>query len=296
MRGLAPAKVNLSLFLGGVRKDGRHELVTVFESVSLADEVSVSLSVDGGRDQVVCPGVSGPNLVSSALAALRQRGWDAPPVRVEIVKRIPVAAGLGGGSADAACLLRLADGVAPLPAGLDLSSLASSLGADVPSQLEPGLSLGTGAGDVVAAREPLEAHAFLIVPQSFGLSTAAVYAEADRLGLGRSGEELEAALDDLCGALAPGARLPSSLMVNDLEPATISLASVVGDALEAVRSCGAEEAFVCGSGPTVAGLWWGPDAASRADVAAAALSARFPGVTAATPAIHSFRHNSDVRR
>src|SRR5215471_2087902 len=108
---LAPGKVNLSLFLGPTRADGRHELVTLFESVSLADELIVD--TDAERDEVICPGVPEPNLVSSAIAGLRERGWDAPAVRIEIKKRIPIAAGMGGGSADAAAALRVASELAP---------------------------------------------------------------------------------------------------------------------------------------------------------------------------------------
>ncbi len=150
-RELAPAKVNLCLFLGGPRADGRHELVTLFESVSLFDELRLEVLSTGG-DEVVCAGVEGPNLAEAALRELRARGWSAPPVRIEIVKRIPVAAGLGGGSADAAAALRLAGALSPLPPGL-ADELARHLGADVPSQLQPGVTLGTGAGELV---EPLK--------------------------------------------------------------------------------------------------------------------------------------------
>ena len=97
LEAFAPGKVNLCLFLGPVRADGRHELVTLFESVSLADSISVE-AAPGPADEVVCPGVEGPNLVGSALAGLRERGWRAPPVRVAIEKRIPVAGGMGGTS------------------------------------------------------------------------------------------------------------------------------------------------------------------------------------------------------
>ena len=113
-RALAPAKVNLGLFLGGRRApDGRHELVTVMQSISLADELTLQAARDGAeQDELVCSGVPGPpqaNLAAAALAAFRARaGWDAPPMRLTILKRIPVAAGLGGGSADAAATLRLA--------------------------------------------------------------------------------------------------------------------------------------------------------------------------------------------
>ena len=103
----APAKLNLCLYLGPRRDDGLHELCSLFEPLALADLIEVS---EAERDEVICPGVEGENLAARALAALRERGWERPPLRVEIEKRVPVAAGLGGGSADAAAVLRLAAG------------------------------------------------------------------------------------------------------------------------------------------------------------------------------------------
>src|SRR5438874_11428211 len=153
LRALAPGKINLCLFVGGSLADGRHQLVTLFESVSLADEVEISTRAALG-DEVVCPGVDGANIVSQALAALREREWHAPPVRVEIHKRIPVAGGMGGGSADAAATLRLAERLAPVPPQV-IDMLAAQLGADVPSQLQPGLAIGTGAGQIVEPVWPL---------------------------------------------------------------------------------------------------------------------------------------------
>src|SRR5271167_4308485 len=111
-RALAPAKVNLGLFLGPIRaEDSRHELVTVMQSISLADELTLEPAAAGAvKDELICPAVAGPpeeNLAAAALRAFRSRtGWDGPPVRLAIVKRIPVAAGLAGGSADAAATLR----------------------------------------------------------------------------------------------------------------------------------------------------------------------------------------------
>lgn len=286
----APAKVNLCLFLGGRREDGRHELVTLFDSVSLADKLSLTvLAGDSGprSDQVLCPGVPEPNLVSSALAGLRSRGWDAPPVRIEVLKRIPVAAGMGGGSADAAAALRLAVEIAP-GRPEEVSALAAQLGADVPSQLVPGLVLGTGAGEIVQPFAPLCAHAFVIAPQPFALSTAAVYAEADRLGLARDSGDVEERYNRLVASLAPGARLPGALLVNDLEPAAVSLCPAIVPALRSIRGAGAENVFVCGSGPTVAGVFWGPDARDRANAAVATLGAKFPGAQSALPVTAEF--------
>lgn len=276
------AKVNLCLFLGGPRPDGRHRLVTVFESVGLTDRLVIT-PVSSGPDEVICPGVSGANLVADALSGLRAAGWSAPPVRVEIEKRIPVAAGLGGGSADAAAMLRYAPRLSPMPIAA-LEAIAARLGADVPSQLDPGPSLGTGAGEVVAPVDKLEAHGLLVVPQPFGLSTADVYREADRLGLARSTDELAALRADLETIVTatehPPQRLPERLIVNDLQAASLSLAPQIGAALESARAAGAAHALVCGSGPTVIGVFWGPDGFHRAQSGSRQLCRRFPGATA----------------
>jgi 4-diphosphocytidyl-2-C-methyl-D-erythritol kinase len=281
LRTQAPGKVNLCLYLGGVRDDRRHELVTVFESVSLADTVTLT-TLESGADEVVCPGVEGDNLAGAALAGLRELGWDAPPVRIEIDKRVPVAAGMGGGSADAAATLRLARTLLGIDEGR-LFRLAQQLGADVPGQLVPGVSLGLDAGDLVEQVAPLAPHAIVIVPLPMALSTPAVFREADRLGLARREEHLVWDLAHLSGWLRHGARLPVDLMVNDLEPAARSLCPMIGDALAALRDAGSDAAFVCGSGPTCAGLWWG-DSLSVATQAACRLGARFPLSTAVSPA------------
>lgn len=278
----AYAKVNLCLFLGAPREDGRHELVTLFESVLLLDELVITPG-RSGRDEVVCAGVSGPNLVTDAIAGLRAAGWRAPPVRVEIEKRIPVAAGMGGGSADAAALLRHAPRLAPLPPAA-LNEIAVGLGADVPSQLDPGTSLGTGAGEIVRPIAELAGHAFLVLPQPFPLSTAEVYREADRLGLPRPADDLaslRAELETVVGRRhGEPAVLPERLIANDLQPAALSLRPEIGAALELARTEGAEQALVCGSGPTVIGIFWGQDDFNRAHVASKKLRGRFPGAAA----------------
>lgn len=289
---LAPAKVNLCLFLGGPRADGRHELFTLLESVSLADELELqTLDVLGSEDQVRCPDVDGPNLVASALRGLRAGGWAGPPVAIEIAKRIPVAAGMGGGSADAAAALRLADSLVPVPRELR-DQVAAALGADVPSQVVPGLAVGAGAGEVIESVAPLGPHAFLVLPQPFGLSTAEVYREADRLGLARSAAQLEsagAALRDAVGSgSSPGGEPPSELLVNDLEHAALSLRPEIEEALDAARYAGADQVMVSGSGPTVLGVYWGDDGAARASIGAVSLAGRYPGATTAVPVDSSF--------
>jgi 4-diphosphocytidyl-2-C-methyl-D-erythritol kinase len=263
----APAKLNLGLYLGRARSDGLHELCSLFEPLALADLLRIE---EAERDEVVCPGVEGENLAARALAALRERGWDAPPLRVEIEKRTPVAAGLGGGSADAAAVLRLAaGGVRPLsgidpqrtntPPGVvaDLPEIAAELGADVPSQLRPALALVRGAGERI---EPLPApaeHAVLLLPGGGGLSTKDVFDEADRLGLGRDESALDEIADQLRAAAGAGASplTYAHLLVNDLEPAARSLRPDIGEALDALKNAGAPAVFLSGSGPTCVGLF-----------------------------------------
>lgn len=260
----APAKLNLCLYLGRARDDGLHELCSLFEPLALADLITVT---PAERDEVICPGVEGENLAAKALAALRERGWEREPLRVEIEKRVPVAAGLGGGSGDAAAILRLAAGEVA-----DLPELAETLGADVPSQLRPALALVRGAGEhVFPLPDPVE-HAAVLLPGGGGLSTAAVFAEADRLGLGRAPEELDDLAERLrrvAGAGASPLDYPE-LLVNDLEPAARSLRPDIGEALDELRGAGAPVTILSGSGPTAVGLF--PDLAA-AQAAAEKLDA-----------------------
>jgi 4-diphosphocytidyl-2-C-methyl-D-erythritol kinase len=254
----APAKLNLCLYLGARRDDGLHELCSLFEPLALGDRIEVR---EAAEDEVICAGVEGENLALRALRALREHGWESPPLRIEIEKRTPVAAGLGGGSADAAAVLRLAAGEVA-----DLEQIAAALGADVPSQLTPALSLVRGAGEgVELLPEPAE-HAVVLLPDGGGLGTAAVFAEADRLGLGRPAAEL----DELAARLREAAGAGSSpfayaeLLVNDLEPAARSLRPAIGAALDALRDAGAPLALLTGSGPTAFGLFESLGAAREA--------------------------------
>lgn len=256
----APAKLNLCLYVGPVRDDGLHELRSLFCPLALSDRIAVTSS-DSERDEVICDGVEEPNLAATALAALRTRGWRSPPLRVEIDKRIPIAAGLGGGSADAAAVLRLADGEVE-----GLSELARNLGADVPFQLEPGFALVSGAGERVQALRAPASLGVVLIPFRHGLSAGEVYAEADRMGLGRSAGSLEEIANDLRGAAGGGASPLDyrELLVNDLEAAAISLRPQISDALAVLLKTGAEAAFVTGSGPTAVGLFADVVAADRA--------------------------------
>lgn len=261
MRVLAPAKLNLCLYLGPRRGNGLHELCSLFEPLTLADRIAVR---EAERDAVLCPGVEGENLAARALAALREGGWRHPPIEIEIEKRIPVAAGLGGGSADAAAVLRFAAGHGDFLSRSgkksppsDLGEIAAGLGADVPSQLALALALVRGAGEEVERLPRPALHAVVLLPGGGGLGTAEVFAEADRLGLGRPAEELDALAGRLRAAAGAGASPLSypELLVNDLEPAALSLRPAIGDALESLHAAGASLALMTGSGPTAFGVF-----------------------------------------
>jgi 4-diphosphocytidyl-2-C-methyl-D-erythritol kinase len=274
----APAKLNLCLYLGPRRPDGLHEICSLTDALTLSDRIVIG---DARRDEVRCDGVDGPNLAERALEALRQRGWSRPPLSIEIEKRIPIAAGLGGGSADAAAVLRLARDEVN-----DLEGLAAEIGADVPAQLDPGRALVRGAGERVDRLARSAEYAVLLIPASSGLATADVYAEADRLGLGRDGSELEALGARLRDA-ADGGASPLTyleLLENDLQAAALSLRPEIGDAIRALESVGAARALITGSGPTAFGLF--PDKAI-ADRAAASLPPRYADAVVAAPG--SFR-------
>jgi 4-diphosphocytidyl-2-C-methyl-D-erythritol kinase len=306
-RALAPAKINLGLFVGPVREsDGRHELVSAMQSISLADELTLEAAPAGGDvDEVLCPGVSladGENLAARALRAFRaSTGWRAPPLRLSIVKRIPVAAGLGGGSADAAATLRLARHASGLGDEQLLRKLAAELGADVPAQVAPGRWLASGAGERLQELAPWRSRfGVLVLPMAAALSTAAVYAEADRLGLGCARAALAERHKELRAAFAHGAPLPAAreLLHNDLQRAAVSLCPQIADALGEAREAGAELAMVSGSGPTVLGLF-GPTSFAHAgrapegalvlaQAAAASLAEREPAPIFAAPVEGTF--------
>ena len=260
LRELAYAKLNLVLHVGSPREDGMHPICSLMASIELADELTATPR-DSGPDTVICPDVPGHNLAARALADFRSRaGGQLPPLELTIDKRIPLAAGLGGGSADAAAALRLANELAGGPlTGEELLGLAADLGSDVPSQLDPRHALVQGVGGQV---EPLELPPLtaVLVPDAEGLSTATVYAELDRIDGARDKLDAEP-LRDL--AAAPAAELAAGLE-NDLQAAALSLRPELAATLGRLRSEGALGAAVSGSGPTCFGLFDDPAAAESA--------------------------------
>jgi 4-diphosphocytidyl-2-C-methyl-D-erythritol kinase len=262
LRERAYAKLNLVLHVGPPRDDGMHPICSLMASIDLADELIASPRESGG-DSVDSREVPGENLARRALAAFRARaGADLPPLELRIDKRIPVAAGLGGGSADAAAALRIANELTGRPLGHEqLLRLAAELGSDVPSQVDPRHAFVHGVGERVEALV-LPRVAVVLIPDPDGLSTAAVYAELDRLG-GWRGELDPSSLRRLAGAH------PTELaaaLENDLQPAALSLRPELEGRLGALRDAGALGAAVTGSGPTCFGLF--PDRRAAEEAAA----------------------------
>jgi 4-diphosphocytidyl-2-C-methyl-D-erythritol kinase len=319
LRALAPAKINLGLFAGPLRADRRHEIVTVMQSISLADELVLARAREarseeprGGRgdargeqrpagtggagdargDEVICPGVDASvNLAALALARFRAAfHWDAPPLRLSIAKRVPIAGGLGGGSADAAAALRLASAAfARVVADSVLLDLAASLGADVPAQVRPGRFLARGSGELLEELAPPAPFGVLVLPLAASLRTPEVYAHADRLRPPRSSAELAQKAAALREALRDGASLPPfELLANDLEAAAISLCPAISHALALARETGCDHALLSGSGPTVLGLFDGASGPERAQAAAQRLAPRNPPAYAAVPVAAPF--------
>jgi 4-diphosphocytidyl-2-C-methyl-D-erythritol kinase len=260
----ARAKINLCLFVGPPRGDGRHEVVTLMDSLTLYDDVRIDTEAPGlAADEVVCPGVEGPNLAADALHAFReQTGWDGAPVRLEIDKRIPVAGGMAGGSADAAAALRLASEASGLGDRRLLEDIGAMLGSDVASQVRGGLVMATGEGSRLRPLTESLAYSVVVLPMDVKLPAAEVYAEADRLGLPRETLDLARALTRMQAALSAETILDH--LHNDLQDAARSLCPAIDEGLEAVLAAGADHALVSGSGPTVLGVFAGSGHAERA--------------------------------
>ncbi|MEA2130883.1 MAG: 4-diphosphocytidyl-2-C-methyl-D-erythritol kinase [Solirubrobacteraceae bacterium] len=286
LRTPARAKINLCLFVGPGRPEGRHELVTLMDSLDLCDDVTLDLAPSGlSADEVVCPGVEGPNLAAAALAAFRERtGWDAPPVRLTIHKRIPVAGGMAGGSADAAAALRLAAEAAQIHDRWMLEEVAAGLGSDVPSQVRGGLVIATGEGGRLRPLPVSLEYAVVVLPVAAELAARDVYAEADRLGLPRDGLGLARSLTRVQAAISAETVLDH--VHNDLQDAARSLCPAVDEALEAAINAGADHALVSGSGPTVLALFIEVGHRERAATAHETLLAegRSPAPILASPA------------
>ena len=253
-----PAKLNLQLAVGPPRADGYHGLVTVFHAVSLFDQVTVEpadrdgVTVTGeGADRVP----AGPdNLAMRAIAALRTAVPEAGPVHVTIAKRIPVAAGLAGGSADAAAALIACNELwTARLSQQQLVAIGATVGSDVAFALLGGTAVGRGRGEqLTPALAPATRYHWVLAFADGQLSTPAVYAALDRL---RESEAQAVAEPDLDAALMSALRSGNAARVgqrlsNDLQPAAVSLFPALRKTLTAGLELGALGALVAGSGPT----------------------------------------------
>jgi 4-diphosphocytidyl-2-C-methyl-D-erythritol kinase len=268
----APAKVNLQLAVGPPRAHGYHDVVTVYHAVSLFDEVTVapadadSVTVTGeGADSVPADGANLATLAADALAQAVGPGCkDSPGLAIRISKRIPVAAGLAGGSADAAATLVACNEL--WRTGLsqaELCELAAGIGSDVAFGLVGGTAIGVGRGERVTPALVAGTYHWVLAFATGGLSTAKVYAAFDRMRAARGRQPgqarpaaVEARLDNrLMAALRsgnPGDVAP--LLANDLQQAAISLRPELRRTLAAGTEHGALAGIVSGSGPTCAYL------------------------------------------
>jgi 4-diphosphocytidyl-2-C-methyl-D-erythritol kinase len=251
-RARAFAKINLGLAVGPARADGKHEVVTVLQRIELHDDIQLAPA-----DRLAVEGFEADTIVRRALGDLARTAGEEPRWRVRIEKRIPVAAGLGGGSADAAAALALANELLPSPlASSALDEIAARIGADVPFFLRDGAQLATGDGtELTPVDLPTDYYVVLLLPHGESKqSTAAVYGAFD-VRRGADGFEGRAErFRDALSAVATAGDL-GALPANDL--ASTPFGAVLAAA-------GAFRADVSGAGPTVYGLFERLDAAEAA--------------------------------
>ena len=257
-----PAKVNLQLSVGPREADGFHNLVSVFQAISIFDDVTVrrgapvsgiSISVSGEHTHGVPADAS--NLAVKAAQLMIDRFDIDADLQIDVKKSIPVAGGMAGGSADAAATLVALDALFQLELSREeLHRLGSELGSDVPFMISGGTAVGQGRGDQLTAALSRGTYHWVLALSSVGLSTPAVYAECDRMRA-----ELEIAPPLVSDALmqsllAADAQAVGRALTNDLQSAACSLRPALSLVLEVGRDYGALGAIVSGSGPTVAFL------------------------------------------
>ena len=260
---LAPAKINLALHVLGRRPDGYHEIDTLFQAIDLYDQVDVELGGDGVVVEVEGADL-GPmeaNLAYRAATRFLEVTAVDSGVRISLTKRIPFGAGLGGGSSDAAAVLRC---LAALIEGSDarsLHALAAELGSDVPFFLgESPLARGRARGDVLEPLAPLPAADLVLVSPPVHVSTAGAYA-----ALAASRGEASAVAGPPLGVGLERWGDLEAVARNDFEPVMAAAHLEIGQALDALRAEGASVVLMTGSGSTCFGLF--PDAAKARSVA-----------------------------
>jgi len=273
-----PAKVNLSLGVGAPGADGMHPLATVYQAVSIYDDLRARPAPSGefsvrvhGDDADLVP-ADDTNLAVRAARLLAVEHDVTEGVELHIHKQIPVAGGMAGGSSDAAAALLACAQLWGLRLGRgDLLGLAARLGSDVPFCLVGGTAVGSGRGEQVSPVLARGVYTWVIALADGGLPTPAVYTELDRL---RGGDAVDdpAVPDALMAALRDGSpRALGEALSNDLQPAALSLRPDLGQALAAGEDAGALGALVSGSGPTT--LFLAADAEHAEDLAGHLLAA-----------------------
>jgi 4-diphosphocytidyl-2-C-methyl-D-erythritol kinase len=254
-----PAKVNVALAVGPRRPDGFHDLATVFHAVSLYDEVvarsaeDFSVTAEGGGSEQVPRDDS--NLAMQAARTLAAYSGVTSGAGLHIRKEIPVAAGMAGGSADAAGALVACDALWGTGLGRpELAILAARVGSDVPFALMGGTALGTGRGERLTPAMVGGVFHWVLAMSDQGLAAPAVYAKLDELRSNRAILAPGVAPDVLAALRAADAQALGRLLENDLQEAACALAPELTAILEAGRGLGALGAIVSGSGPTCAFL------------------------------------------
>lgn len=272
-----PAKVNLGLSVGTPRPDGFHPVATVYQAVSLYDEVKarpapdreVSLSVTG-EGQADLPRDE-TNLAVRAARLLAEAAGATAGVALSVHKRIAVSGGLAGGSSDAAAALIACDALWGLRASRsELADLAAQLGSDVPFCLTGGTAIGTGRGEQLSRVLTRGTYEWVLAYAETGLSTPRVYAELDRIrGSDQAAEPAVPA--ELLAALRDGNPFALGLaLANDLQPAAVRLRPALARTLEVGEESGALGALVSGSGPTC--IFLAADEEHAVDIAVALSS------------------------
>ncbi len=277
IRVRVPAKINLHLGVGPPRPDGYHELHNLFHAVDLTDDVvatpahGISITA-GGADGVP---TDERNLAWQAARALADHAGVAADVQLSITKRIPVAGGMAGGSADAAGALLACATLWDLP-GAELIAVAAGIGSDTVFPLVGGTALGTGRGELLTPLVCATRLHWVLTPAGFGISAGDAYRTLDELRAAGTAPPPAPTPDALIAALADGdVDAIAAALVNDLEPAAIALAPGLRDTLDAGARHGALAGLVSGSGPTCAFLCRAADDAHRlcADLAADGIAA-----------------------
>ena len=257
-----PAKVNLQLSVGPLGSDGFHEVTTVFQAISLFDDVTVATAPYGDGINISISGQtsSGVPADSSNLAVkaaeLMIKNYDLPAdLIIKLKKEIPVAGGMAGGSADAAGVIVGLDSLFELGLSRDeMEIVGSKIGSDVPFSICGGVAIGTGRGDQITPALSKGSYNWVLALSGQGLSTPSVYQECDRL---REGLSISAPLvsEPLMQALRAGdAKALGKALTNELQPAACSLRPALRLVLDVGIDYGALGGIVSGSGPTVAFL------------------------------------------